>query len=97
MNVWIATAEVAVQPRDMPSGDTLGFMKITMWALSESDFVERVRAYLEKYGGQPLALENIERVKPTRDYGDEVNGMIEETLEDCQAVRLGTFFSYRAN
>ncbi len=81
----------------MPSGDTLGFMKITMWALSESDFVERVRAYLEKYGGQPLALENIERVKPPRDYGDEVNGMIEETLEDCQAVRLGTFFSYRAN
>jgi hypothetical protein len=97
MNVWITTAEVAVQPGDMPSGDTLGFMKITMWALSESDFIEKVRAYFRKYNWEVLSVENTEQVDPSRAYGDEANAIIGETLLDRQAVRLGTYYSYKAN
>jgi hypothetical protein len=39
--IWITNAEVRVEPGDMPSGDVLGFMKITMWASSEAEFLER--------------------------------------------------------
>lgn len=97
MNVWITTAEVAVQPGDMPSGDTLGFMKISMWALSEGDFIERVKAYFHTYDWEVLSVENTEQVDASQDYGDEANAMIAETLLDRQAVRLGTYYSYKAN
>jgi len=38
--VWITTAEVKVEPGDMPLGDTLGFMRVTMWASSQEEFVQ---------------------------------------------------------
>jgi hypothetical protein len=94
-NVWITTAEVQVEPGDMPSGDTLGFMRITMWASSEKDFVQKLRAYLAQYEWKLLSMENTAVVDPLADYGDEVNQMIDETLQDHNAVRLGTYYSYK--
>jgi hypothetical protein len=94
-NVWITTAEVQVEPGDMPSGDTFGFMKITMWASSHENFMQKLEAYLAKYSWKLLSAERTEPVDPSRDYGDEVNQMIDETLEDHNAVRLGTYYSYR--
>src|SRR4029077_1195880 len=70
-NLWITTAEVAVQPGDMPSGDTLGFMRITMWASSKEDFVHKLKEYLAKYQWNLISMENTEVVDPSRDYGDE--------------------------
>jgi len=96
-NLWITTAEVAVQPGDMPSGDTLGFMRITMWASSKEDFVHKLKEYLAKYQWNLISMENTEVVDPSRDYGDEENQMIEEMLPDCNAVRLGTYYSYKAD
>jgi len=93
--VWITNAEVRVEPGDMPSGDVLGFMKITMWASSEAEFLERVRAYLEKYRWELLSTEETSQVDSARDYGDEVNKMVDETLEDENFVRLGSYFSYK--
>lgn len=93
--VWITNAEVRMEPGDMPSGQVLGFMKITMWASSEVEFLERLRAYLEKYRWELLSTEGTAQVDSSRDYGDEVNKMIDETLEDENFVRLGTYFSYK--
>jgi len=95
--VWITTAEVQVEPGDMPSGDTLGFMRITMWASSRDDFLQKLLAYLAKYKWKLLSTEKTDVVDPSLDYGDEVNKMIDETLQDRNAVRLGTYFSYKAN
>jgi len=95
--VWITTAEVQVEPGDMPSGDTLGFMRITMWASSRDDFLQKLLAYLAKYKWKLLSTEKTDVVDPSFDYGDEVNKMIDETLQDRNAVRLGTYFSYKAN
>ena len=96
-SVWITTAEVEVQPGDMPSGDTLGFMRITMWASSQEDFVQKLNAYLTQYQWKLLSMENTAIVDPSIDYGDEINQMIDETLEDPSAVRLGTYYSYKAD
>jgi hypothetical protein len=95
--VWITTAEVKVEPGDMPSGDTLGFMKVTMWATSLEDFTQRLKAYLTKYKWELLSMEKTDAVNPSLDYGDETNQMIDETLQDKNAVRLGTYYSYKPN
>lgn len=97
MNIWITTAEVAVQPGDMPSGDTLGFMAVTMWAKSEHDFIERVRAYFQKYDWKIISVEDTRKVDPALDYGEEINRMVAETLVDTDAIRLGTYYSYKTN
>ncbi len=96
-SIWITTAEVEVEPGDMPSGDTLGFMRITMWASSPDDFVKKLEAYLTKYKWKLIALENTGIVDPSVDHGEEVNQMIDEMLRDRNAVRLGTYYSYKPN
>jgi hypothetical protein len=95
--VWITTAEVQVEPGDMPSGDVLGFMKITMWASSAEEFINKINLYLSKYRWKLLSMEKTQPVDQSLDYGNEVNEMIDETLKDRNAVRLGTFFSYKPN
>jgi hypothetical protein len=95
--VWITTAEIEVEPGDMPSGDTLGFMRITMWASSQEDFLQRLRQYLGKYAWKLLSTDKTGVVDPSVDYGDEVNQMIDETVQDKNAIRLGTYYSYKPN
>ena len=97
VQVWITTAEVEVEPGDMPSGDTLGFMRITMWASSHEDFVQKLEVYLSKYRWKLLSMENTAAVDPSKDYGQEVNQMIDETLQDHNAIWLGTYYSYKPN
>jgi hypothetical protein len=93
--VWIGTAEVQVQPEDMPSGDTLGFMRVTMWASTYESFVQKLTIYFTEYDWKLLSMENTEVADTSKDYGDEENQMIEETLQDHNAVRLGTYYSYK--
>lgn len=81
----------------MPSGDTLGFMRVTMWASSEEDFTQKLETYLAEYKWKLLSMENTASVDPSTDYGDEVNQMIDETLRDRTAIRLGTYYSYKPN
>jgi hypothetical protein len=62
-NIWITTAEIGVEPGDMPSGDTLGFMKVTMWASSREDFATKLNVYLSKYKWKLLSIENTDVVE----------------------------------
>ncbi len=88
-NIWITTAEIQVQPSDMLSADTVGFMRISMWASSQEEFVQKLEAYLSKYKWKLPSMENTAEVDPFKDYGDEVNQMIDETLQDrkCGSTR----------
>jgi hypothetical protein len=95
--VWIAVAEIAMEPGDLPSGDTLGFMNITMWASSEADYVQKLKVYLAKYNWKLLSLENARVADPSTDYGDELNQLVDETLRDKNRIGLGTFYSYKPN
>ncbi|HXR38074.1 MAG TPA: hypothetical protein VN776_03240 [Terracidiphilus sp.] len=95
--IWVTTAEVRVQPGDMSSGDVLGFMRITMWASSEAEFLAKVRAYLEKYKWELLSAEATAPVDPGRDYGDEANEIIDEISGNEDFVGLGKYYSYKPN
>jgi len=95
--VWITLAEVGMEPEDMPSGDTLGFMWATLWASSAEDLSQRLEAYLGKYRWALLGMENTQIADSSSDRGDEVNRMIDETLLDRNAIRLGTYYSYKPN
>jgi hypothetical protein len=66
-----------------------------MWASSKENFVQKLNEYLAEYQWSLLSLENTEMVDPSKDYGDEENQMIEEMLQDHNAVRLGTYYSYK--
>jgi hypothetical protein len=94
-NVWITKAEIEMQPGDVSSGNTLGFMRVTMWASSREDFIKKLESYLAEYSWKLLSMENPAVVDPSKDYGDEVNQMVDETSQDHNAVRLGTFYSYK--
>jgi hypothetical protein len=96
-NVWMTIAEIAVEPGDMASGNTIGFVRITMWASSHEEFAQKLEVYLAEYKWKLLSMEQTTVVDQSKDYGDEVNQMIEETAGDHNAIRLGTFHGYRPN
>jgi hypothetical protein len=96
-NVWMTIAEIAVEPGDMASGNILGFVRITMRASSSEEFVRKLEAYLAEYRWKLLSMEHAVVVDQSKDYGDEVNQMIDETAGDHSAIRLGTFHGYRPN
>ena len=66
-----------------------------MWAPSHEDLFKRLGVYLSKYQWNLLSMEKTELVDPSRDYGDEENQLIQETLHDSNAIRLGTYYSYK--
>jgi hypothetical protein len=71
-NVWIALAEIQVQPGAMSSGDILGFMWVTMWATSEEDLLQKLTRYLTKYQWSLLSTEKTEIVDASIDRGDDI-------------------------
>jgi len=97
LKMWMTTAEVRIQPGDVPSGDVLGFMRITAWASSESEFIGRVRDFLAKYQWILLGSENTHAIDSDRDYGDEANAIIDHIRDNEDFIGLGTFYSYRPN
>ena len=44
-----------------------------------------------------MGVEMTHEADLTRDHGDEINQMIDETQQDRNAIRLGTFYSYPVN
>jgi hypothetical protein len=50
-NVWMTIAEIAAEPRDMASGNTIGFVRITMWASTREEFVQKLEGILPNIGG----------------------------------------------
>jgi hypothetical protein len=50
-NAWITLAEVQVEPGDMSFGDTLGFLRVTMWALPRKTYYKNSFDILESTSG----------------------------------------------
>jgi hypothetical protein len=93
--VWITTAEVQLQPEDTPSGNVLGFMKIIMWSSSEEELIKKINLYLDQYDWKLLAIEKTQLADMSVDYSDEINQLVDEVFQDKNAIRLGTFYSYK--
>lgn len=66
-----------------------------MWAESEQDFLECVRDYFKRYQWDLLSIDHAFEIDPEVDYGDEINRMLDETSENENFARLGTYYSYK--
>jgi hypothetical protein len=95
--IWMTTAEVRLEPEDASPGYNHGFMRICVWAESEEEFLKKLKDYLESYQWFLMGVEMTHEADLTRDHGDEINQMIDETQQDRNAIRLGTFYSYPVN
>jgi hypothetical protein len=90
LTVWLVTAEAALDGE-------IGFINITLWAPSSQEAIERVRAYFHRYDWQLVSVERAIEADSARDYGEELNRLIEETLGNRNFIRLGTYFTYPPN
>jgi hypothetical protein len=95
--IWITTAELKLQPDDVPDGSNVGFMKVCMWASSRENFLRKLETYCSKYDWVIVSMESAEEIEEGSDYGEETNDMIAEVSQDPNSVRLGTFYSYKPN
>jgi hypothetical protein len=93
--LWIGLCEIKVEPGDLPPGSTLAFSNIVTWGDTLSEVQEKVRNYLASFGWVLLDCQRIVPVKDDRDYGEELNDLIDKGTDDPNAILLGRFFSYR--
>jgi hypothetical protein len=95
--MWLVTCEILVEPGDMPSGFTKGFLNIATWAGSTEEVREKLSHYLDTFRWHLLSITRALPIDDSRDYGDEINDMIERASTNPQAIILGTFYSYKEN
>jgi hypothetical protein len=95
--IWLVTSEILVQPGDMPSGSTKGFVNITTWADSVETVREKLSRYLETFKWHLISIEKAQPIDESHDYGNEIEDMLERTRSNPDAIILGTFHSYKEN
>jgi hypothetical protein len=93
--IWKAVCEVLVEPGDLPSGSTKGFVSVTTWADSVETVKEKVAGYLASHQWRLLAIEDAKPIDERQDYGEESADMIARTRANPRAIILGRFFSYK--
>ena len=54
--MWLVTTEVLVEPGDIPSGSTKGFMNITTWGDSQDAVKEKISRYLQTFKWHLIAI-----------------------------------------
>jgi hypothetical protein len=95
--IWKVSAEILVEPGDLPSGSTKAFANILTWGDSVGGVQEKISQYLKSFKWELLSIADASTVEEDHDYGDEINSMIERTQGNPQAIILGRFFSYKEN
>lgn len=63
--IWKALAEIAVEPGDTTSDNTVGFTWVTMWATSREELATKLEGFLEKYRWKLLSLDETQVVDPS--------------------------------
>jgi hypothetical protein len=94
--IWLVHCEVLVEPGDLPSGSTKGFLRVTMWADSEESVKERLSGCLESYRWHLISIERAHPIEERAEYPEEVSEMIERTRNNENAIILGRIYSYKA-
>ncbi len=96
--IWRLVAEILVEPGDMPSGLTKGFMNVTTWAESAEAAREKLARYIERFNWHVISVEDVRPVADNEEYRDEqMADMIEKTRTNPKAIILGTFHGYKEN
>ena len=94
--IWKLVVEILVQPGDMRSGLTKGFMNVTTWADSAESASERVANYIRRFNWHIIGIEDARPVADNEEFDDEqMEDMITRTRTDPKAIILGTFHGYK--
>jgi hypothetical protein len=94
--IWKIVAEILVEPGDMPSGLTKGFMNVTTWAESEDSARDKLEKYIERFNWRVISIEDARPVADGEKYVDEqMQDMIDRTRTNPNAIILGTFHGYK--
>lgn len=96
--IWKLVAEVLVEPGDMPSGLTKGFMNVTTWADSAELARDKLARYIERFNWHVISIEDARLVADDEEFeDDQMQDMIERTRTNPNAIILGTFHGYKEN
>jgi len=79
----------------MPSGLTLGFTNVVMWADSSEACRHKLENYLARYKWKLLSVDRVELIDSEIDRGDEINRLMDEALQNPNAILLSTFHGYK--
>ncbi len=96
--IWKLVAEILVEPGDMASGLTKGFMNVTTWADSAESARNKLSAYLERFNWHLISIESANTIPDCETCeNDEIQEMVARTRENPRAIILGTFHGYKEN
>ena len=96
--IWKLVAEILVEPGDMSSGLTKGFVNVTTWAYSADSAREKLAQYIKRFNWHVIGIEDARPVGDDEEYEDEqMEDMIARTRTNPKAIILGTFHGYKEN
>jgi hypothetical protein len=96
--IWKLRVEILVEPEDMPSGLTKGFMNVTTWADSAETAKEKLTRYIERFNWHVMSVEDARPVADDDVFeDDQMADMIARTQANPNAIILGTFHGYKEN
>src|SRR4030095_2064966 len=93
--LWVITAEILVEPGDLPSGETKGFANIVTWADSPRTARQKVSEVLKSYKWEVLGIEATRQFGESRSYDDDVLDIDDQARTNPKAYIIGTSFSYK--
>jgi hypothetical protein len=96
--IWKLVAEILVQPGDMPTGLTKGFMNVTTWADSAESAAQKLSGYIKRFNWHVISIEEARIVGEDDEFADEqLEDMVAKTRSNPDAIILGTFHGYKTN
>jgi hypothetical protein len=96
--IWKLVAEISVQPEDVPSGLTKGFMHVLTWADSAESAERKLSDYFKRFDWHVISSEDARIIHDDEEFEcDEMQDMLERTKANLNAIMLGTFHSYKPN
>jgi hypothetical protein len=98
MEIWMICVELAAKTGGENAPSEIGFMNIATWADSKETAVGKIQRYLESLDWQLVSVEQAHIVnEDSEHYGDVELDQIGRTLNNPDAIILGTFHTYKTN
>jgi len=93
-DIWIGTIEISWTDEKTPNVFKPAFTVVTTWAASPEEYRDKCIRMLESYGWKLLGVERANPVPKNGEFSEEVEGMLERTRNNPNAIIYGTFYSY---
>jgi len=84
-----------VKPDDLASGDTKGFTNVVTWADTSKTAQQKISEVLKSYGWEILGFEASRQFDDSREYDDDLLGILEQARSNPNACIIGTVFTYK--